>query len=213
MQQQHQVLIQLGIQLLQLVVVEVVVTMDQVLLLLVPLVDQVVAVDLEVQVPQLLQWEQEEQEIHLQQLHPQPQFKGTLADLELVTTMEAVAAAVLQQLEAMQVQLDVVHKMLEMVALENKIILMVTIITGPVVVAVDLTIIMVELVELAAVVVPVLVVVLLELEVEQQLMLEEMVPTLVHLQIKQVVMVELILVVVELVLVIIVLMLETVDQE
>tara|TARA_R100000988_G_C3873811_1_gene105053 strand:- start:219 stop:419 length:201 start_codon:yes stop_codon:yes gene_type:complete len=63
MQQQHQVLIQVGIQLFQPVVVAVEAIMVQVLLLLVPLVDQAVAVHLEVQVPQLVQWEQEEQEI------------------------------------------------------------------------------------------------------------------------------------------------------
>ncbi len=113
MQQQHQVLIQLGIQLLQLVVAVVEAIMVQVLLLMVPLVDQAVVVHLEVQVPQLLQWEQEEQEIHLQHLHPQPQFKGTLVDLELVTATEEVAVVALAQLEAMQVQLDVVQQMLE----------------------------------------------------------------------------------------------------
>jgi hypothetical protein len=56
------VLIQVGIQLLQPVVVAVEATTRQVLLLLVPLVDQAVVVHLEVQVPQLVQWEQEEQE-------------------------------------------------------------------------------------------------------------------------------------------------------
>jgi hypothetical protein len=65
MQQQHQVLIQVGIQLLQPVVAVVEATAAVLLLWLVPLVDQAVAVHLEVQVPQLVQWEQEEQEIHL----------------------------------------------------------------------------------------------------------------------------------------------------
>ena len=47
-------LIQLGVQLLQLVVVAVEVTTGQVLLLLVPLVDQAVEVHLGLQVPQLV---------------------------------------------------------------------------------------------------------------------------------------------------------------
>jgi hypothetical protein len=51
------VLIQVGIQLFQPVVVAVEATTRQVLLLLVPLVDQAVVVHLEVQVPQLVQWD------------------------------------------------------------------------------------------------------------------------------------------------------------
>ena len=73
----------------------------------------------------------------------------------------------LQVLEAMQVQLDVVQQMLEQVAKENKIILMVTITTGPVVVAVGLTVMLAAMVELVvAVVVELKIVVQLELVVD-----------------------------------------------
>jgi hypothetical protein len=133
------VLIQLGIQLLQLVVVAVEATMVQVLLLLVLVVDQAAAVHLGLQVAQLVNKDQEEQEILLLNLRPHPPFKVTLADLELVTIMEAAVVAVLQQLELTLVHLQQILLVQEV--LENKTILMVITTTGVVVAVVDLTII------------------------------------------------------------------------
>ena len=68
-----------------------------------------------------------------------------MVDQEQVTNLEVVVEAALQQLVVILL-VELVETLVQE-ALENKIILTLTTITGPVVVAVDLTLILVELVE------------------------------------------------------------------
>ena len=120
-------------------------------------------------------------------------------DQEQVTNLEVEVEVALQQLVVILL-VELVETLVQE-ALENKIILTLTTITGPVVVAVDLTLMSVELVELAAEVeVDLIHQKLLELVVDQQLMQVQMLQVL-----EMVELVELILVEVEVVLILMVL--------
>ena len=78
-------------------------------------------------------------------LHPNHPFKVSLVEQEQVTNLEVVVEVALQQLVV--ILLVEALETLVQEALENKIILTLTTITGPVVVAVDLTLMLAELVE------------------------------------------------------------------
>ena len=173
------------------------------------MVDQVVAVDLEIHQVVVVEL-QEDLEILLLNLRPQHPFKAFQEDLEQVTLLEVAAVVALEDVVATQVQHQ---ETLEQVVLEDKIIFVVTTITGLVVVAVHLTVILLEPVELVVAVVVVLKLVALELVVEVQLMQVVLVEILLQHQMEQVVMVEIILVVAVVVLVTILLTLEMVDLE
>ena len=153
-------------------------------------VDQAVVVDLLPDLGlKLLQQQQEGQEILPLNLHPHHPFKVTLVEQEQVTNLAVVVEVALQQLVEMVV-VELVETLVQE-ALENKIILILTTITGPVVVAVDLTLTLVELVELVAEVeVDLIQVIVLELVVDQQLMQVQLLQVL-----EMVELVELILVV------------------
>ena len=109
-------------------------------------VDQAVVVDLLVDLDfNPLQYQQEGQEILPLNLHPHHPFKVSMVEQEQVTNLVVVVEVVAQQL-VLILLVELVETLVQEV-LENKIILILTTITGPVAVAVDLTLISVEMVE------------------------------------------------------------------